>query len=99
MTSAHADLISNSAQVKINKILGGTIDLQIRAFTVSYFEVDLHRLTTNLAVFNVRLVTATGVQQDADRFATERATYSAFHDIGVHGQVRAATGCRSTVLW
>jgi hypothetical protein len=65
-------------------ILGGTTDLQVREFTVSHFEVDLHRLTANLAVFNIRLVAATGIQQDADRFATAWATDIAFHDGGDH---------------
>ncbi len=79
-------------------ILGGTTHLQIREFTVSHFEVDLHRLTANLAVFNIRLLAATGIQQDADRFPTERTADPALDDVGIHGLIRAATVYRSTVL-
>ena len=74
ITSAFANLISNSVPIKIVNNLGSTTHLQIREIAVSYLETDLHRLTANLAVFNIRLVAATGIQQDADCFPTERAT-------------------------
>ncbi len=97
ITSALAAVISNSAQAKSGIILGGTTHLQIRDIIVSDFEVDLHRLTANLAVLNIRLVAATGIQQDADRFPTERTADPALDDVGIHGSIRAATVYRSTV--
>ena len=99
ITSAHADLISNSAQRKpVNRLIG-TTHPQIREIIVSDFETYMHRLTANLAVFDIRLVAAAKVQQNAACFPTERATDPALHDGGNHVYVRAAIVCRSTVLW
>jgi hypothetical protein len=85
MTSAHTDLTSSRAQSKPVNCLSGTSHLQIREIAIIYFKTYLHRLTANLAVFNIRLSAATKIQQNADRFRTERATDIAFHDTGVHG--------------
>ena len=53
MTSAVADLTSINAQRKIENGLSGTMDLQIRAISVIRFETNLHRLTADLAIFNI----------------------------------------------
>ena len=99
MTSAPADLINISRHKMNGNRLRTTIHLQIAELTVINFKTDLHRSAANLAVFDIRLVATTGIQQDTDWFSTERTSDSAFHDSGIHVWVRAAAACRSTVLW
>ena len=99
ITSAPADLTNVSRNRKNGNRLRTTIHLQITVLTVINFKTDLHRSAANLAVFDIRLVAPTGIQQDTDWFSTERTSDPAFHDGGIHVSVRAAAACRSTGLW
>ena len=84
MTSAHAVRIRNSAQMNAGESLACTGHLKIREFTFIDFETDVHWLTANLAILDIRLIAATWVEQNAAGFPAERASDSAFHDCGVH---------------
>lgn len=84
ITSAQAERIRIRAQRATGNRLRGTVHLQLRKFAGTHFKTDLHRLTANLAIFDVRLAAIGQIQQNANRFRTKRTTDPAFHDGGVH---------------
>ncbi len=68
--------------------LACTVHLQSKKFVRNGLEADLHRLTADLAVFDVTLVPSGDVDQNAHGFRTERTMDSAFNDLVIHDRIR-----------